>query len=96
MLVVAHCTAHPSCIAYPHGGLQAPTDDTTLKLEVGIEDALHIEFEYDHSAYALADIVTGRVAFLLTRIRIKTMEVALIKRETIGRSASGSQLGGGA
>ena len=55
---------------------------------MGIEDCLHIEFEYDRGAFHLTDTVTGRVNFLLVRIRIKTMEVAVVRRETVG-------LGGG-
>lgn len=33
----------------------------SLKMEVGIEDCLHIEFEYDKSAYHLQDVVIGKV-----------------------------------
>jgi vacuolar protein sorting-associated protein 26 len=51
---------------------------------VGIEDCLHIEFEYDATSLGLDDDVTGRVHFLLVRIRIKTMELALVRRETVG------------
>jgi hypothetical protein len=36
-------------------------------MEVGIEDCLHIEFEYERGAYALADTVLGRIHFLLVR-----------------------------
>ena len=54
-----------------------------MKLEVGIEDCLHIEFEYDRTRYHLADVVTGRVHFLLVRIRIKFMELAVIRKETV-------------
>jgi hypothetical protein len=34
--------------------------------------------------YHLKDVVTGRVDFLLVRIKIKHMEVALIRREAAG------------
>lgn len=59
-----------------------------MKLEVGIEDCLHIEFEYDRLKYHLSDVVTGRVNFLLVRIRIKHMEVAVIQREAAGPPGS--------
>ena len=36
-------------------------------MEVGIEDCLHIEFEYDKGAYHLGDVVAGRIFFLLVR-----------------------------
>lgn len=60
------------------------SNGTGVKLEVGIEDCLHIEFEYDKTKYHLKDVVTGRVDFLLVRIKIKHMEVALIRREAAG------------
>ena len=40
---------------------QDPDASDSLKMEVGIEDCLHIEFEYDKSAYHLQDVVIGKV-----------------------------------
>jgi vacuolar protein sorting-associated protein 26 len=34
-------------------------------MEVGIEDCLHIEFEYNRSKYHLKDVVIGKIYFLL-------------------------------
>lgn len=53
-------------------------------MEVGIEDCLHIEFEYNKSKYHLKDVIVGKIYFLLVRIKIKHMEIAIIKRETTG------------
>ena len=61
---------------------------TRLKMEVGIEECLHIEFEYNRSKYHLNDWIVGKVYFSLVRLRIKTMEVAIIKRETLGAGSS--------
>lgn len=36
-------------------------------MEVGIEDCLHIEFEYNRSRYHLRDTVVGKIYFLLVR-----------------------------
>mmetsp|Transcript_105231 Transcript_105231/g.226912 ORF Transcript_105231/g.226912 Transcript_105231/m.226912 type:complete len:304 (-) Transcript_105231:154-1065(-) len=55
-----------------------------LKMEVGIEDCLHIEFEYDKQKYHLKDVVLGKIYFLLVRIKIKHMELAVIRRESAG------------
>ena len=95
----------------------------SIKMEVGIEDCLHIEFEYNKSKYGilrpsprlharvntlgldcfevlnaggwpvlaryhLKDVVTGKIYFLLVRIRIKHMELAIIRRESAGTGAS--------
>lgn len=43
------------------GPPQEPEALDSLKMEVGIEDCLHIEFEYDKSAYHLQDVVIGKV-----------------------------------
>ena len=59
-------------------------DDSSIKMEVGIEDCLHIEFEYDKQAYHLNDVILGKIYFLLVRIKIKHMELAVIKRESVG------------
>ena len=36
-----------------------------VQMEVGIEDCLHIEFEYDKGRYHLKDTVVGKIYFLL-------------------------------
>eukprot|EP00983_Pelagomonas_calceolata_P037220 1136240-Pelagomonas_calceolata.AAC.17 len=36
-----------------------------MQMEVGIEDCLHIEFEYDRARYHLQDVVVGKIYFLL-------------------------------
>jgi len=61
-----------------------PDLNPSIKMEVGIEDCLHIEFEYAKSKYQLKDVVIGKIFFLLIRINIKYMELALIKRESTG------------
>ena len=59
----------------------APEINNTIKMEVGIEECLHIEFEYDKQKYHLRDIIIGKVYFLLVRIKIKHMELAIVRRE---------------
>jgi len=59
-----------------------------IKMEVGIEECLHIEFEYDRSKYHLKDVILGKIYFLLVRINIKHMELAVIRRESAGGSAT--------
>lgn len=57
-------------------------DAQHIKMEVGIEECLHIEFEYERSWYHLKDMVVGRINFLLVRIKLKYMEIELRRRET--------------
>ncbi|KAI9002242.1 Vacuolar protein sorting-associated protein 26B-like protein [Gaertneriomyces sp. JEL0708] len=61
-----------------------PEVNTAIKMEVGIEDCLHIEFEYNKSKYHLRDVIVGKIYFLLVRIKIKYMELSIIRRETTG------------
>jgi len=61
-----------------------PDTNTSLKMEVGIEDCLHIEFEYNKQKYHLKDAIIGKIYFLLVRVKIKHMELHIIKRETTG------------
>lgn len=65
-----------------------PKVNSSIKMEVGIEDCLHIEFEYQRSKYYLKDAIVGKIYFLLVRIKIKHMELAIIKRETTGSGSN--------
>ncbi|KAG9330229.1 hypothetical protein JZ751_026030 [Albula glossodonta] len=61
-----------------------PDVNNSIKMEVGIEDCLHIEFEYNKSKYHLKDVIVGKIYFLLVRIKIQHMELQLIKKEMTG------------
>ncbi|XP_014261776.1 vacuolar protein sorting-associated protein 26B-like isoform X2 [Cimex lectularius] len=61
-----------------------PEMNNSIKMEVGIEDCLHIEFEYNKSKYHLKDVIVGKIYFLLVRIKLKHMEISIIKKETTG------------
>lgn len=63
---------------------QFPEVNNSIKMEVGIEDCLHIEFEYNKSKYHLKDVIVGKIYFLLVRIKIKHMEIAILKKENTG------------
>jgi vacuolar protein sorting-associated protein 26 len=67
---------------------QAPLGNEGIKMEVGIEDCLHIEFEYDRRVHHLQDTIRGKIHFLLVRIKIKHMELAVIRRETSGEGVA--------
>lgn len=65
-----------------------PEEAPPIKMEVGIEECLHIEFEYDKARYHLKDVVNGKIYFLLVRIKLKHMEVEIRRRETTGAGSS--------
>ncbi|XP_074602612.1 vacuolar protein sorting 26 isoform X2 [Brevipalpus obovatus] len=62
-----------------HSLASYPEMNSPIKMEVGIEECLHIEFEYH-----LQDVIVGKIYFLLVRIKIKHMEIAIIKKESTG------------
>jgi vacuolar protein sorting-associated protein 26 len=72
-----------------------PSINEPIKMEVGIEDCLHIEFEYERRCYHLHDVICGQINFLLVRIKIKHMELAVIRRETSGEGLAHSSVAGG-
>lgn len=74
-------------ICVQHCGKEPPSN-LPIRMEVGIEDALHIEFEYNKSKFHLRDVVIGKIYFLLVRINIKRMEVEIRKRESAGSGAN--------
>jgi hypothetical protein len=68
--------------------MEAVSRHGRLQMEVGIEDCLHIEFEYGRGAYHLQDVVVGKIYFLLVRIKLKHMELEVRRRETAGGGAA--------
>ncbi|KAG5726767.1 hypothetical protein E4T56_gene1162 [Termitomyces sp. T112] len=64
----------------------SPDSNNAIKVEVGIEDCLHIEFEYNKSKYHLKDIIVSKIYFLLEKI--KHMELSIIRRETTGAASN--------
>jgi vacuolar protein sorting-associated protein 26 len=73
---------------------QPPQNNQAIKMEVGIEDCLHIEFEYERRVYHMQDTILGKIHFLLVRIKIKHMELAVIRRETSGDGMIATNNGG--
>jgi len=65
-----------------------PEINNSIKMEVGIEDCLHIEFEYKRSKYHLKDVLVGKIYFLLVRIKLKHMEFEIWRRETTGSGSN--------
>ncbi|XP_013671616.1 vacuolar protein sorting-associated protein 26B [Brassica napus] len=65
-----------------------PPINNSIKMEVGIEDCLHIEFEYNKSKYHLKDVILGKIYFLLVRIKMKNMDLEIRRRESTGAGAN--------
>lgn len=71
-------------------GVTNPTDresmnenNPSFKLDVKIAKMLKISFEIDHTKYGTKDIVTGRVIFRETSMKMKLMMIQIIRKETV-------------
>ena len=64
-----------------------PSSNKNIKMEVGIEDNLHIEFQYNQEKYHLTDVITGNIHFILAKIKIQHMDIELIRKEYVGTSS---------
>ena len=58
-------------------------ENKPIKLEVGIDEWLHLIFEMDQRNFGLKDICTGKVTFKRANIKLKSMEIQIIKKEII-------------
>lgn len=57
-------------------------------MEVGIEDVLHVQFEFEKSKFHLKDCILGKVIFNNIKIRIKHMELAITQKEIVGSGSN--------
>ena len=62
-----------------------PATNRDIKVDVGIEDCLHIEFQYDKEKYHLDDVITGTIHFVLAKIKINHMDTEIIQKEYCGK-----------
>ena len=58
------------------------SDNQQIRLEVGIEEWLHLIFDVDCRKFGLKDVAHGRVTFKKVSIRLKSMEIQIIRKET--------------
>lgn len=61
-----------------------PEGTAMVRMDVGIEDCMHIECEYSKSNFHLKDVIIGRIYFTLVRLKLKHMELSLIRKESVG------------
>lgn len=54
-----------------------------INLEVGIDEWLHLTFELDKTKYGTKDLVTGRVNFKIISMRLKSMSLEVVRKESL-------------
>lgn len=63
--------------------LEEISNTEKIKLEVGIDDWLHLVFAVDRNKFHLKDCIEGSVRFKKVSIKLTTMELQIIKKETL-------------
>lgn len=58
-------------------------DNPKLKIEIGVEDWLHVCFELDKTNYHLKDVITGHVSFKKAGVNFQGMELQLVRKESL-------------
>lgn len=59
-------------------------ENNPIKMDIGIEQWLHVCLDIDKSKYFLRDIITGEVVFKKISVRLQSMEIEIIKKEIMG------------
>lgn len=63
-----------------------PALNCLVKLEAGYEDAVQVEIELSQLKYYTKDVILGRVYFHIIRVRLVSVCIQIIRKETIGSS----------
>ena len=58
-------------------------DNNKIKVEIGVENVLHVCFELDRKNYHLKDVITGKVSFKKINIDLENMSLKIIKIESL-------------
>ena len=58
-------------------------DNEKIKVEIGVENLLHVYFELDKRNYHLKDIITGKVSFKKINLELENMTLKIIKIEKL-------------
>eukprot|EP01053_Blabericola_migrator_P003199 Blabericola_migrator_1__3198@NODE_193_length_11571_cov_33_434805_g166_i0_p6_GENE_NODE_193_length_11571_cov_33_434805_g166_i0NODE_193_length_11571_cov_33_434805_g166_i0_p6_ORF_typecomplete_len343_score41_45Vps26/PF03643_15/1_2e75Arrestin_N/PF00339_29/1_3e05Arrestin_N/PF00339_29/5_2e02_NODE_193_length_11571_cov_33_434805_g166_i017392767 len=61
-----------------------PVERMPIKIEVGIEDCLHIELNLANGVLELNGCIYGEVHFSVVRLKIRHMQLDIIRQETVG------------
>jgi len=55
-----------------------------IRMDVGIDEFLNIKVDFPKNVFHLRDILEGCISFLTVNLVIKTMELAIVRKEIIG------------
>jgi len=58
-------------------------DNNKIKVEIGVENLLHVCFELDRKNFHLKDVITGKVSFKKINLELENMSLKIIKIESL-------------
>lgn len=64
--------------------LKEPDINANVRLEVGISNLIQLEYEIYQNKLHLQDCILGKIYFVKVNMKVRSMEINLIKKETIG------------
>lgn len=65
-----------------------PELNANVRMEVGVSNAIHMEYELFKNKCHLNDCVIGKIYFLKVAMKVKTVEVHFVKKEIFGANKS--------
>ena len=69
-------------------------DNNKIKVEIGVENLLHVCFELDRKNYHLKDVISGKVTFKKINLELENMSLKLLKIESLfGQQDEAESLG---
>ncbi|CAB3409213.1 unnamed protein product [Caenorhabditis bovis] len=60
-----------------------PVLNPSVTLNVGVNDLLSVEIEYNHTTFHLHDVIVGRVYFMQVGLKLKVVELTVVRIETV-------------
>ncbi|GKT23809.1 Vacuolar protein sorting protein 26 related like protein [Aduncisulcus paluster] len=63
---------------------QSPPVGRPVKMEVGVEQVLNIEFEFNKNIYGMSDVILAKVYFMAIYQKLSRMEVEIVRNEVCG------------
>ena len=58
-------------------------DNNKIRVDIGVENLLHVCFELDRKNYHLKDIITGKICFKKINLELENMSLRIIKIESL-------------
>ena len=69
-----------------------PELNANVRMEVGVSNSIHMEYELFKNKYHLQDCIVGKIFFIKVAMKVKTIEIHFVKKEMYGGNKSDTVL----